>query len=288
MAGRSAATLKSARRRYAQELRYVANVRSRAVLRAFATVPRERFLGPGPWQILGYNFEDYWTTPDADPRHLYHNILVAIDPKRRLNNGQPAFWAFLFDALDIKPGERVAHIGAGMGYYSAILAETVGRKGRVAAYEIDRGLARRARRNLSPWPQVRVTGADGSRRRLGPVDVIVVNAGVTHPAAVWLDALAPGGRMILPLTTDNNWGGRMLKVTRQGEAYAAQFISGVAIFPCAGARDKKASRLLEQAFKSRPQGRVKSLRRERHKRNATCWLHGKDFCLSRAEPAGSA
>ncbi len=28
-------------------------------------------------------------TPDADPRHLYHNVSVAIDPARQLFNGAP-------------------------------------------------------------------------------------------------------------------------------------------------------------------------------------------------------
>ena len=44
--------LEVARQLYAEEVRAVSNVRSVALLRAFSTVPRERFLGPGPWQIL--------------------------------------------------------------------------------------------------------------------------------------------------------------------------------------------------------------------------------------------
>jgi protein-L-isoaspartate(D-aspartate) O-methyltransferase len=62
---------------------------------AFATVPRERFLGPG------------------------------------------------------LRGDHVVHVGAGTGYYSAILAEMVGRTGRVTAIEIDPLLAARAKENLA-------------------------------------------------------------------------------------------------------------------------------------------
>ena len=36
---------------YAEELRAVANLQSEALVRAFATVRREHFLGPGPWQV---------------------------------------------------------------------------------------------------------------------------------------------------------------------------------------------------------------------------------------------
>ena len=51
---------------YAEELRYAAAVKSPAVVRAFATVPRERFLGPGPWLICtGEAPNKYWSTEDA-------------------------------------------------------------------------------------------------------------------------------------------------------------------------------------------------------------------------------
>jgi protein-L-isoaspartate(D-aspartate) O-methyltransferase len=114
------------RRNYAEELKYVSHIRSDAIVRAFAKVPREKFLGTGPWRITGW--ED-WTTADDDPKHIYHNILVSVDPGRGLNNGQPSLLAFLIDALELKAGEHVAHIGCGTGYYSAILAEVVGKKG---------------------------------------------------------------------------------------------------------------------------------------------------------------
>ena len=139
----------TARRRFAEELRHTARVRSPAVVRAFATVPRERFAGPGPWRILDpTDLSSYRTTADADPRHLYHDVLVAIDEARRLNNGQPGLWAALYDRLGLAAGAHVVHVGAGTGYYSAVLAEIVGWEGRVTAVEIDPSLARQARENL--------------------------------------------------------------------------------------------------------------------------------------------
>lgn len=101
---------------------------------------------------------DYWTTDDADPSRLCHDVLVAIDERRRLNNGQPSLWAALFDQLGLANGDRVIHVGSGPGYYSAILAELVGPSGNVTAIEIDSTLAERARANLaSAWPQAQVT-----------------------------------------------------------------------------------------------------------------------------------
>jgi len=103
------------------------------------------------------------------------------------------------------PRQHVLHIGAGTGYYTAVLAELVGSAGRVTAFEVDKAVAARARRNLGAWPQVRVIHGDALATPFDPADGITVNAGATRPPAAWLDALRPGGRMTLPLTTDEGW-----------------------------------------------------------------------------------
>lgn len=84
-------SIKDARRWYAEELRFAAKVSSRALTDAFATVPRERFVGPGPWRVRSpLRMREYWTTEDADPRHVYHDALIALDEAREINNGQPS------------------------------------------------------------------------------------------------------------------------------------------------------------------------------------------------------
>lgn len=45
---------------------------------------------------------------------------------------------------------------------------------------------------------------DGATATFDAADLIYVSAGVTHPAAAWLDGLADGGRRFLPLTMDEN------------------------------------------------------------------------------------
>jgi protein-L-isoaspartate O-methyltransferase len=67
-------------------------------------------------------------------------------------------------------------------------------------FEVDEALAVEARRNVAPFPSIEVRHGHGSAVIDEAFDAILVNAGVTHPLDVWLDALAPGGRMILPLT----------------------------------------------------------------------------------------
>ena len=106
----------------------------------------------------------YVKTPDDDPAFLYQDTLLALDPNRGINIGQPSWHALWLDAIDVRQGETVLQVGAGTGYYSAILAQLAGSNGRVHAYEIDPGLAAHASNNLQDLPQVEVRGAVRHRR----------------------------------------------------------------------------------------------------------------------------
>jgi protein-L-isoaspartate(D-aspartate) O-methyltransferase len=223
---------------------------------------------------------EYWTTADADPRAVYHDVLIALDEARGINNGQPSLWAFLLDHLDILTGERVLHLGCGTGYYTAVVAELVGPTGKITAIEIDPDLAGKARAALMPWPQITVSNADGASLTFEPADLIVASAGATHPLLSWLDALRPGGRLLFPMTATQHGG--MLLVTREAEeGFSAHFLCQVGFIDFSGARDPDISRRLATAL-ARDRGRsVQSLRRDPHAKGRTCWLHGEDWCLSR-------
>lgn len=283
--------IKAARRWFAEELKYTVLVQSRLVVDGFAAVPREHFSGTGPWRILSPGrSRDYWTTEDADPVHLYHNVLVAIDEARRLNNGQPSLWAYLFDELNLARGEDVVHIGTGTGYYTAILAEIVGAAGQVTGVEIDVELAARSRENLAAaWPQATVVAGDGFAYRPDrAVDAIIVNAGVSHLSPCWLDALAPeNGRLLVPLTA--GWQGAFFLITRRGgeeHQYPVRFVGRTGIIPCVGGRNGEAEERLKTAIERADFTAVRSLRRMPHEPDGTCWLAGDGWWLSTAPPTG--
>src|SRR5262245_2397246 len=164
---------------------------------AFEAVPREMFLPPGPWHIEAGS-GGYIETPNADVRFLYQDVLVAIDKNRGINNGQPSVHAQFMGLLEPRPGETVVHIGAGTGYYSAILSMLVAPGGRVAAFELNEDLAMSARRNLKMLDNISVTAGNANFLQLPEADVIYVNAGVIRPPVHWLMALRPGGRMFVP------------------------------------------------------------------------------------------
>lgn len=273
---------------YVEEVRRAANLRSDALVRAFATVHREDYLGPGPWRLLENLPGGYRTTEDADPRHLYRNVLVAIDEARLLNNGQPSGLASWLDALDLAAGDRALHVGCGVGYYTAIIAEVVGAAGGVTGVELDAGLAARAAGNLRHYAWVDVQCADGAAFDAGPRDAIFVNAGATAPRPPWLASLADGGRLLFPLTVANDargiGAGWMLSVVRRGDLFAARFTSPIGVYPCIGARDDAANARLRDAYAAGRADEVRSLRVDPHDAHPSCWLHGDDWCLSTLEP----
>jgi protein-L-isoaspartate(D-aspartate) O-methyltransferase len=251
------------------------------LIAAFASVERERFVGEGPWPI--FVGSGYIPTVSDDPRLLYQDVLVGLATDRGINNGQPSLHARCLAACNPCDAESVVHIGAGTGYYSAILASMVGTTGRVLAYEIEPDLALRARANLAQCPNVEVVGASAAEATLPAADLIYVNAGATHPLAAWLDALNIGGRLVFPLTPNEGFG-CMLMVTRRGVAsYGASVITRVAFIPCIGARDDAASNALAAALETQSLKSVKSLRRGTQP-DDTAWCVGAGWWLSTAQP----
>lgn len=273
------------RRAYARQVMFLGQVNSPALEAAYAAVLREDYLGPGPWPILRWP-GGYLTTPDADPAWLYADILVGIVPERRLNNGQPSAHAPWIAAAAPAPGEHVVHVGAGVGYYSAIMAHMIGPSGTLTAIEFDPGLAARAAENLGRLPGAQVLQGDGSASPFAPADVIYVNAGASRPAIAWLDGLRDGGRLILPLTTNANFAsevargtGAVFRITRRGDAFDAQFVTPIGVFPCEGARDEVSERALASAFEKGGFEKVKRLMRTDDVPDADCWVKAPGWSL---------
>ena len=190
------------RRAYAKQVLAAAGVRDARIEDAYAAVRREDFLGPGPWPFFHLWPARYVPSPDADPVYLYTDSLVGIVPDRFINNGQPSLHAALLAQARPSDGEHVVHVGAGVGYYTAIMAHLAGPTGHVTGIEFDADLAARARANFGGAANVEILQGDGAVVPFATADVIYVNAGATHPATAWLDGLAEGGRLILPLTTE--------------------------------------------------------------------------------------
>jgi len=253
--------------------------RDGTLVAAFSATPRERFVGPGPWKV--FTPVGYIQTPSDDPALIYQDITIALSAADSINNGQPTLHALALAALDVKAGETVIHVGAGTGYYTAVLARLVKSSGLVFAYELQDELASKAVDNLADLENIRVSHRSGSAGPLPDCDVIYVNAGATDPLDVWLDALRIEGRLLFPLTPKKGLGG-MLLVTRRGtDCFDARFVSRAMFIPCIGARDDETAQSLSAAFERDDLWQVQSLRR-----NATCdtscWVSGRGWWLSKS------
>ena len=268
------------RQAYAAEITRRAGVRDPRIEKAFAAVAREDFAGPPPWQIGSGGL--YGRASDGDPIRLYDDVLVAIDPRRGINNGQPSLHALSIDALAVKEGETAVHIGAGAGYYTAILAHLVRPTGTVIAYEIEPDIAERARANLADFPQVEVRARSGVDKAPPKADCIYVNAAATASGSRL--ARRAEGRRKAPVSAP---GGALERrhaanyAARWGDAWPARFLCGVVFIACLGAQDPGLGRRLDEAFRRGGAGLVRSLRFGASLAGAT-WLQGDGWALSTA------
>jgi protein-L-isoaspartate(D-aspartate) O-methyltransferase len=152
---------------------------------ALEAVPRERFV----------DVDQIGRSADDAPSPLGDDERATIS----------AFHAYAraFEALELGAGDALVELGGGSGYGAAVAAEIVGERGSVLSIEIDPDLAERAMKQLSPWPWARCIAADAHDTTpwAGATKVYVAFALRELPQA-WLDALAPGGRLIAPIGRD--------------------------------------------------------------------------------------
>jgi protein-L-isoaspartate(D-aspartate) O-methyltransferase len=169
------------------------------------------------------------------------------------------------------------------------MAQLVGPTGRVTAIECDPALAERARESLSGISNVTVVEADGAVALFAAADVIYVNAGVTHPVNPWLDGLADGGRLMIPLTANVNFpapgtafdpakamqSGTYFRIRRLGSAFEARGLLPTMIIPAQGcARDDVNERALAEVFAKGGWHRVTHLVRDKDVPEDRSWVRG--------------
>jgi protein-L-isoaspartate(D-aspartate) O-methyltransferase len=121
-------------------------------------------------------------------------------------NSQPFTVAFMMEKLQPRPGDRILDVGCGSGWTSALLAEIVGKKGRVYGIEVVPELAKLAETNIKKYDftatgRVKIFTGDGrcGLEGFAPFDKISVSAATEKIPEPLLAQLKIGGRMILPL-----------------------------------------------------------------------------------------
>lgn len=178
-----------ARARLVADLVRDGRVRSERVAEAFTAVPRHPFL------------------PELAPEDAYGDDAVPIkieDGVTLSSVSQPSMVAIMLEQLAAEPGDRVLEIGAGAGWNAALLAHLVGPTGSVVTLDIDDDLVRRTRAGLDALGATGVEAytADGAAGYPpgAPYERIELTVGTTDIRREWVDQLAPGGRLVLPLS----------------------------------------------------------------------------------------
>lgn len=266
-------------RRLAAALARDFGITNARVLDAFASTPREKFLGDPPWLIArspmdGGTRASYEETSDVDA--LYANVSAALDADRNLFNGPPGTVGSWIAALDVQPGARVFHVGCGTGYYTAILAAL---SGSVIGVDIDEELIAHAEEALKDIPNVSLLAADATNFAPAIFDAAIANMGVNVIPKLWLSRLSPNrGRFVIPLAAPMDAflsKSIVFLIERNADTYSAHMIGGAIIFT---AIQKRVAR----SFGTSDPHDVHSLRLDAHEADATCWLHEDDYCFSRA------
>lgn len=165
-------------------------VRSAAVEAALRRVPRHLFV-PGTSLEEAYADEAVYTKHDPDTGA---SISAA---------SQPRIVAMMLEQLQAAPGMRVLELGAGTGYNAALLAALVGPEGRVTTVDVDDDLVAGAQDHLAAAGVANVEAVLGDGA-LGhpdsaPYDRIIATVGAYEVPTAWLEQLAPGGRLVVPL-----------------------------------------------------------------------------------------
>ena len=155
-------------------------IRSPALLAAFRSVPRERFVGPEE-QAVAYDDR-------ALPIAAHQTI------------SQPYVVALMIDALGLTPHDHVLEVGAGSGYAAAIMSRLAHD---VVAVELVPVLAESAAARLAElgYDNVRVIVGDGSTgaEPEAPFDAVCVSASAPSVPQALVDQLRPGGRLVVPV-----------------------------------------------------------------------------------------
>lgn len=156
------------------------------VARAVVETPRERFV---PVESLA----------DA-----HRDRALALDETGASTISAMHAYVAMFRALDLRPGDHLVDLGGGTGYGAAVAARLVGGQGSVVTIEIDPALVNNAKTILSEHSNVEVLAGDAhdtSRWRGAKKVSVGFDIGDFIPPS-WIDALAPGGRLVVPSAGD--------------------------------------------------------------------------------------
>ena len=173
--------------------------------------------------------------PESHRREAYADHPVPIGFRQTIS--QPYIVAFMTQALELRPEDRVLEIGTGSGYQAAILGELARE---VFTIEIIPQLGERSKELLARlgYKNIQVRTGDGYKGwpEEAPFDAIIVTAAPPQVPQPLLDQLKVGGRMIIPVGEFNQG---LILITRTVKGYERRNVLPVRFVPMTGEAQKK-------------------------------------------------
>jgi protein-L-isoaspartate(D-aspartate) O-methyltransferase len=192
------------------------DIHDERVLKAFGSVPRERFV---PEQLRRYAYEDR-----------------ALPIGREQTISQPLMVAIMTQALKLTGDEKVLEIGAGSGYQAAVLSKLARE---VVSVERIPELAQAALRNLEETGATNVSvyeaGETLGRPEDAPFDAIIVTAGAPRVPRSLIDQLAMGGRLAVPV--GDRTAQQLVRATKTDRGVSLEKLGECRFVPLIGGKD---------------------------------------------------
>jgi len=139
-------------------------------------------------------------------KYAYVDEPFPIPPFTAQTISAPHTYAIIYEALELKEGDRFLEVGTGSGYGAALAREIVGKKGLVVSIEINKETCDFAKKNLerAGYKDVIVINADGKLgcKKYAPFDKICVTAAAKDIPPALLEQLKDGGKLAIPLGTE--------------------------------------------------------------------------------------
>lgn len=173
-------------------------IRDPDVLRAFAEIPRERFV----WDV------------DREDAYADHPLRIGCGQ----TISQPYMVALMTQTLAPRAGHRVLEVGTGSGYQTAILSR-LAREVFSVERHADLSACAAERLEALGCANVRLRVGDGTLGwpEQGPYDRILVAAAGPHVPAALKQQLAEGGRLVIPVGGTKRQ--RLAIVERSGDTF---------------------------------------------------------------------
>jgi protein-L-isoaspartate(D-aspartate) O-methyltransferase len=196
---------------YVDRLRAGGVIRTPAVAAAFRSVARHSLVGtfqvwdPKTSRLMTVEHDPEDPTPRALEIIYSDEALVTkvLEGAPASSTSQPTLIAQMLELLELGPGMNVLEIGAGTGYNAALMAEIVGHPGLVVTIDLLEDVVEQARRRLSKngYARIRVLHRDGfeGATEQAPFDRLVATGGCPDISPKWVDQIAQGGVMLIPL-----------------------------------------------------------------------------------------